>query len=152
VVCALVLAARVAVGAPAFTVEVTGKGRPVILIPGLGCPASVWKTTAEHLAPSYEVHVLSLAGFAGQPAIDRAIPGAVKDDLIKYIQEHKLEKPVIIGHSMGGFVAFWLAEAAPALVGPVISVDSGPSYGGGDPDMASYAKKKRDAYKAMTAK
>jgi pimeloyl-ACP methyl ester carboxylesterase len=34
---------------------------------------------------------------------------------------------------MGGFVAYWLAAAEPALVGPTIIVDSGASLGTGDP-------------------
>jgi N-formylmaleamate deformylase len=151
IVCACVLATRLAPAAPAFSAEVTGKGRPVILIPGLGCPASVWTDTAAHLATKHEVHTLALAGFAGKPAIDRPIPSAVKDDVIAYIKEHKLERPVIVGHSLGGFVALWIAEAAPDLVGPVVVVDAGPDMGGGDPDILPFAKKKRDGYRTMPA-
>lgn len=137
----------------AFTAEVTGpKGaRAVILIPGLGCPGSVWKTTAAHLSKTHEVHVLHLAGFAGNTPIDRPMASAIKDDVIAYIKDRTLDKPVIVGHSMGGFVALWIAEAAPDLIGSVVVVDSGPTLGGGDPDMLPYAKTKRDAYKAMTA-
>ncbi|MBA2538386.1 MAG: alpha/beta hydrolase [Deltaproteobacteria bacterium] len=152
VACAVVLAAPIASAAPAFTAEVTGKGRAVLLIPGLGCPGSVWTQTAAHLGKTHEVHTLSLAGFAGAKPIDRPIPSAVKDDVIAYIKQHALVKPVIVGHSMGGFVALWIAEAAPDLIGPVIVVDSGPTLGGGDPDMVPYAKAKRDAYKTMTSK
>jgi len=147
----VVLAARpvAADPAPAFTAEVIGQGRPVILIPGLGCPASVWEATARHLADDHEVHVLALAGFAGNPAIDRPIPSATRDDVIRYIRNRRLDHPVIVGHSMGGFIALWIAEAAPDLVGPVVVVDSGPTYGGGDPDILPYARAKRAAYKAM---
>jgi pimeloyl-ACP methyl ester carboxylesterase len=137
---------------PAFTAAVSGKGRAIVLIPGLGCPASVWNETAAHLAKSYEVHALSLAGFAGAEPIDRPVPSAVKDEVIAYIKDKKLVKPVIVGHSMGGFVALWIAESAPSLIGAVISVDAGPNLGGGDPDMLPYAIKQRDNYKAMTAK
>src|SRR5205814_2331501 len=47
-----------------FSVHVAGTGRPVILIPGLGCPASVWDDTVAHLGSGYQTHVLQLAGFA----------------------------------------------------------------------------------------
>jgi len=137
---------------PAFTADVSGQGRPVILIPGLGCPGSVWTQTAAHLGKTYEVHVLQLAGFAGSKAIDRPIPSAVKDDVIAYIKEHRLEKPIVVGHSMGGFVALWIAEAAPELIGSVVVVDAGPTLGGGDPDMVPFAKARRDAYKTMTTR
>lgn len=59
---------------PAFSVEVRGSGRPVILIPGLGCPASMWRDTVAHLhGLGYQTHALTLAGFAGKPRIDRPL-------------------------------------------------------------------------------
>src|SRR5271165_2213258 len=53
----------------AFSVKVTGAGRPMILIPGLSCGGDVWDGTVAHFKDRYECHVLTLAGFAGQPAI-----------------------------------------------------------------------------------
>jgi N-formylmaleamate deformylase len=152
VACAIALASPALAAPTAFTADVSGKGRPVLLIPGLGCPGFVWKETVAHLEKTHEVHVLNLAGFAGNKPIGRAIPGAVKDDVIKYIKEQKLEHPVIVGHSLGGFIAIWIGEAAPDLVGPIVVVDAAPSMGGGDPDMIPYATQKRDQYKAMNAK
>src|SRR5689334_20013832 len=58
-----------------FTVKVVGKGRPMILIPGLMCSGDVWDTTVEHYKSSYECHVLTLAGFAGRAAGFWAISG-----------------------------------------------------------------------------
>jgi N-formylmaleamate deformylase len=116
----------------AFSVAVNGSGRPVILIPGLGCDGNVWAETVAHLA-GYQTHVLTLAGFAGQPPIDGPLSATVRDELSKYIVDRKLDHPIVIGHSMGGFIAYWLASTAPDLVGPVIVVDSGASLGTGDP-------------------
>lgn len=108
-----------------FVVQVTGRGKPMILIPGLTCGGDVWKTTVEHFQDRYECHVLTLAGFAGQPSIGGPMLETVRKDIAGYIREKKLTKPVIVGHSLGGFLAFWLAATEPALVGPVISVDGG---------------------------
>lgn len=132
-----------------FTVKVSGKGRPVILIPGLGCPASVWDDTEAHLKGRFEVHTINVAGFAGTRAAGGPVISAVRKELASYITEKKLVKPVVVGHSMGGFLALWLAETDPALIGGVVVVDSGPTFGGGDPDMMPYAKKQYDAYLAM---
>ena len=52
-----------------FAVKITGKGQPVILIPGLSSSGAVWEGTVEHLKDRYQCHVLTLAGFAGQPRI-----------------------------------------------------------------------------------
>jgi len=154
VACALALATPAGADStpadrPAFPPVITGHGPPVILIPGLGCPGSVGNATAKHLAEDHEVHVLQLAGFAGNPAIDRPIPSATRDDVIRYIREHQLDHPAIVGHSMGGFVAIWIAETAPDLIGPVVVVDAGPTLGGGNPSLLPYAKAKVTAYKTM---
>jgi len=117
----------------AFTVHVAGSGRPVILIPGLGCPGSVWDGTVAHLKA--QTHVLDFAGFAGNAAApgDAPVIATARDQLVAYIRDRKLDHPVVIGHSMGGFLALWLASEAPDLVGPVIVIDNGAYFpGGGD--------------------
>jgi len=108
-----------------FSVQVVGQGRPMILIPGLTCGGDVWKTTIEHFKDRYECHVLTLAGFAGEPAIGAPMLETVRKDIAAYVRERKLANPVVVGHSLGGFLAFWIAATEPSLVGPVISVDGG---------------------------
>jgi pimeloyl-ACP methyl ester carboxylesterase len=49
--------------------------------------------------------------------------------VIKYIADKKLDRPVIIGHSLGGFLAYWIAATAPDKVGPVVAVDGVPFIG-----------------------
>jgi len=111
----------------AFAVEVSGVGRPVILIPGLGCSGEVWHSTVEHVvAAGYQAHVLTLAGFAGQPALPGASLDQVRRDVVDYIRTERLDHPVLIGHSLGGFLAFWIAATAPDAVGPVVAVDGLP--------------------------
>ena len=114
----------------AFSARVTGRGRPVIFIPGLGCPGEVWDDTVAHLGDDYESHVLTLSGFAGQGAIDEPLSAAVRRDLTRYIRSRHLRDPVVFGHSMGGFIAYWIASYHPELVGPVVVVDAGPALSG----------------------
>ena len=129
----------------AFGVEVKGKGRPIIMIPGLGCGGNVWDDTVEHLSKRFETHVLTLSGFAGRPAIKEPLSAAVRRDLTRYIRSRKLKDAVIIGHSMGGFIAYWIASYHPELTGPVIIVDAGPALSG---DMEE-AKQLRSRWKTM---
>lgn len=114
----------------AFDVEVSGEGPPVILIPGLGSPGEVWAETVAHLADRYECHVLTLAGFAGHPPITEPLSAAVRRDLTRYIRSRRMARPIIVGHSMGGFIALWLAASFPENIGPVIIVDAGPALSG----------------------
>jgi len=112
-----------------FKVTRTGHGRPMILIPGLVSSGDVWSATVEHFKDRYECHVLTLAGFAGQPAIPAPFLQTVRDDVLRYIAENKLDHPVLVGHSLGGFLVYWIAATAPDKVGPIVSVEGVPYAG-----------------------
>src|ERR1700735_3866114 len=88
---------------PSFHVEISGKGKPIILIPGFASSGATWDSTVARYRDRYECHVLTLAGFAGEPRIDAPLLEPVRKDLAAYIREKKMDKPVIVGHSLGGF-------------------------------------------------
>ena len=119
------------VGEYPFAVKVTGAGSPMILIPGLACSGEVWDSTVARFKDRHACHVLTLAGFAGQPPMKDE--GSYAETIVKgiagYIRDKKLDKPAIVGHSLGGFIAFKLAAAEPDLVGPIVAVDGFPAAG-----------------------
>jgi pimeloyl-ACP methyl ester carboxylesterase len=120
---------RAADKVPTFKVEKRGQGSPVILIPGLGSSGAVWEGTVAALEAKHECHVLTLAGFAGQPPIKGPLVETATAELAAYIKEHKLGRPAVIGHSMGGVLALHLAANHGKDVGPIIIVDSVPALG-----------------------
>lgn len=113
-----------------LSVEVVGAGPDVILIPGLASSREVWRATADRLKATYRVHLVQLAGFAGEPWIhgDRAFVQPEVDELARYIREAGLNQPAVIGHSMGGLSGLLLAQQQPGLVGRLMTVDSLPFY------------------------
>lgn len=127
----LILGQASAAEHPAFKVDVTGNGAPIILIPGLASSGSVWDGTVARFCGDgkYQCHVLTLAGFAGQPAIKDALLPAVEQQLSAYITEQKMDKPVVIGHSLGGHLALKLAADHPEQTGRLVIVDSLPALG-----------------------
>jgi len=129
VAAAALFATLPAQAASAFKAEVTGSGPAVILIPGLASSGEVWHGTAQHLCGPRQCHVLTLAGFAGQPAIEGELLPQVESQLAEYIATNKLGKPVLIGHSLGGFVAMKFAASHPDMVGKLVIVDSLPALG-----------------------
>ncbi len=122
----------------AFSVDVRGEGRPVIFIPGLACPGSVWDDAVDRLIEKVgiEAHVLTLAGFGGKKPIKPPLAAKTRKELIRYIRSNKLERPVVIGHSMGGFIAYWLAGTTKNLIGGTVVVDAGPALASSDDDDA----------------
>lgn len=87
-----------------LSVEVVGAGPDVILIPGLSSSREVWRATADRLKATHRVHLVQLAGFAGKPWAhgDGAFVQPEVYELARYIREAGLDRPAVIGHSMGG--------------------------------------------------
>ncbi|MEL6558411.1 MAG: alpha/beta hydrolase [Bacteroidota bacterium] len=124
----ILLALSLHIKAEGLKVQVTGEGQPLILIPGLTCDLSVWDATIEKYQTNYECHAFTLPGFAGNPAIDfnEEYLNTVKGLILEYIDENKLENPVIVGHSLGGFMAMLIAKDQPKLFSQIVIVDSLP--------------------------
>jgi pimeloyl-ACP methyl ester carboxylesterase len=109
----------------------SGKGPDVILIPGLSSSRDVYAAEAKLLVSSYRLHLVQVAGFAGEPAGPNAtgpILAPVVEQLHQYIVTNKLQHPAVIGHSLGGLLALMLASSHPEDVGKLLIVDSLPFY------------------------
>ncbi len=122
--------AAIALALPAFaqerfTTTVSGKGRDVILIPGLASSGAVWDATVKQLSPTHRVHVVQVKGFAGEPAGPNAegpVLAPLIDDVAAYAA--KLEKPAIIGHSIGGLIALEVSAKQPTKIDRILVVDA----------------------------
>jgi pimeloyl-ACP methyl ester carboxylesterase len=108
------------------------QGPAVILIPGLQGGPWVWQQTIEHLSQHHVVYAVTLAGFDGTPVpanggnlFDRA-----DASLLQLIEQEKIDKPVLVGHSLGGTLALRLASEHPALVAGVVAIDGLPIFPG----------------------
>ena len=107
-------------------------GQPVILIPGLQGGPWVWQRTIDQLQKDHVVYAVTLAGFDGVPApggdgnlLDRA-----DASLLRLIEQQKIVKPVLIGHSLGGTLALRFAGEHAELISGVVAVDGLPIFPG----------------------
>lgn len=112
---------------PSTTIDVVsyGKGKPVVIIAGFG-GADFWHDTAGELAQSYEVHVIAVKGVSGQKTPNRFDVERINGDIHDFFKSNGFDKPILIGHSFGGFLAMQLAAKYNNLVGKLIIVDSYP--------------------------
>lgn len=138
---------------PSFDVKVTGRGPAIVMIPGLLSSGAVWDGAVERYRDRYTLHVLTLAGFGGPAPVGAPFLSRVRDEVIAYIREQKLQKPVIVGHSLGGFLGFWIAATAPDLIGGLVAVDGVPFLSAlGNPGAtAAGAKAQADQFQALYA-
>ncbi|MFK3651533.1 alpha/beta fold hydrolase [Lysobacter enzymogenes] len=109
-----------------LTIEVVGQGRPVLMIPGLNSGADTWRETCAALqADRVQCHLVQFPGLAGAPPIKTAAYNdTMRDELLAYIEQRKLERPVVMGHSLGGFVALKMGIAKPQAIDRLVIVDT----------------------------
>ena len=114
-----------------ISVEVVGKGPDLIFIPGLASSRDTWRAAAERLKGRYRLHLVQVAGFAGDPAggnKDGPVVVPVAEAIDAYIVSHKLAPAVLIGHSLGGTMSLYLAEHHPEHLRKVLIDDALPLY------------------------
>jgi pimeloyl-ACP methyl ester carboxylesterase len=110
-----------------FQVKITGKGKQaIIFIPGFACSGDVWNDTRTTYEKNYTCYTLTMAGFAGAPAEAAPTFKGWEDAIAAYITQNKINKPIIIGHSMGGGLALAIAADYPNLPSKIIIVDALP--------------------------
>lgn len=128
-------AARAAAFQPTrFSVVVEGSGPDLIMIPGLTSNRRVWDRAVASLGGRYRVHRLQLAGFGGEPVRGNAegpILAGVVEELHAYIAANHIERPFVVGHSLGGLMILMLAQRHPGDVGKGMIIDALPFIGAG---------------------
>ena len=121
--------AQAAPGQARISVVARGSGPDVVLIPGLASSREIWASTAAAL-PGYRYHFVQVAGFAGTAAGGNGagpVAAAVAAEIARYIAARRLDRPAIVGHSMGGSIAMMIAARHPAAAGRVMVVDMLPA-------------------------
>ncbi len=103
-----------------------GSGEPVIILHGLFGISDNWVTHAKRLAEKYQVLVPDLRNHGQSPHSSTFNYFAMVDDLLEFMKDNKLEKAMIIGHSMGGKVAMNFALEHPYMVQKLVVIDISP--------------------------
>lgn len=114
-----------------ISVTTEGEGRDVILIPGLGSSPRVWREMVRAVS-GHRYHLVQIAGFAGQARggnTEGAVSAPVAEEIARYIAARGLDRPAVIGHSMGGTVGMMLAGRHPDVLSKLMVVDMFPFLG-----------------------
>ncbi len=98
---------------------------PIVFVHGWCCSRDNWRHQVAHFSPSHRVIALDQRGHgeSDKPDQDYTIGGFV-DDLAWFIGDRGLDRPVIVGHSMGGVIAMNLARRHPDIARGIVMVDA----------------------------
>jgi esterase len=103
-----------------------GTGSPIVILHGLFGSSRNWRSIAKRLAVRYHVYALDLRNHGGSPWTDSMSYPEMADDVRAFIERHDLAPVMMLGHSMGGKTAMWLALEHPRLLKALIVVDIAP--------------------------
>ncbi|MBA4304454.1 MAG: alpha/beta hydrolase [Sphingobacteriaceae bacterium] len=102
------------------------QGSAIVLLPGYASSPEVWQTTIERLQANYRLYVLHFAGFAGKAPADQPAFEPWANAVTEWLRLMPDSQVTIIGHSMGGVMALWLAAELSHKVAKVVVVDALP--------------------------
>jgi pimeloyl-ACP methyl ester carboxylesterase len=106
-----------------------GSGRPLVLLAGLGNTAHVFDEFAPKLTPEYHVYGITRRGFGASsvPATGYSAD-QLGDDVLAVLDALKLNRPVLVGHSIAGEELSSVGTRHPERVAGLIYLDAGYSY------------------------
>jgi pimeloyl-ACP methyl ester carboxylesterase len=101
--------------------ETHGSGRPLILLHGGLMSSAMFGPLIPALAATHQVISVDLQGHGRTADIDRPIDvRLMADDIAALIDHLRLDKPDLVGYSLGGGVAFFTAVKHPDKVGKLV--------------------------------
>jgi esterase len=100
-----------------------GQGMPLIILHGLFGSSDNWYSLSKVFATKYRVFTIDQRNHGQSAHTDEHDYKLLTEDLEEFIKEHQLDKPIILGHSMGGKVAMNFALKNPDKTGKLIVVD-----------------------------
>ena len=106
-----------------------GSGRPIVLLAGGGNTAHVFDGFAPKLTAYYHVYGITRRGFgtSGYSATDDPA-GRLGDDVVAVIDALKLNRPILVGHSLAGAELSSVASGHPGRVAGLVYLDAAYSY------------------------
>ena len=101
--------------------EVAGSGPPVVLVHGITDSGADWAPIDQRLAADHTVVTLDLRGHGRSGDAEDYSPLAMTQDLAAVVEATGVDRPLLIGHSLGGAVAAAFAAGAPARA--IVDID-----------------------------
>jgi pimeloyl-ACP methyl ester carboxylesterase len=113
-------------GTALFYEDAKGREPPILLVHGWGCDHTYLGPQFEHFGSrGHRVVAVDLHGHAQSDKPHQCYTMQVfADDLAWMCDQRNLVRPVVVGHSMGGIVAFDLAARYPALLSALVVLDA----------------------------
>jgi esterase len=103
-------------------------GQPMIILHGLFGMSDNWLTISKAFAQRHRIFILDLRNHGQSPRSGVFGYTEMADDLLEFIEDHSIENPILLGHSMGGKVLMQFAINYSNKFDKMIVVDIAPKF------------------------
>jgi len=110
----------------AYTEQGEGDGEALVIAHGLFGSATNWRSLARRLADGRRVYAVDLRNHGRSPHTDTMDYPAMAADVLAFLDARGLERPALLGHSMGGKAVMQVALEHPARVSRLVVADIAP--------------------------
>lgn len=127
-----------------------GDGRPVLALHGLCSRAATWDHFGRQAAAAgLRTVAVDLRGHGGSSRPGRYSGALMRDDVLALLEQRRLGRVDVVGHSLGGHVAMLLARHAPDRVRRLVLEDTPPPRRTADPTLRGAARRARVLTQAL---
>lgn len=103
-----------------------GSGSPLVVVHGLYGSSDNWMNIGKRLAEKHTVYMIDQRNHGRSPFAGSHTFDDMRDDLLEFFEQHKIEKATLLGHSMGGKAAMWFAADFPEKIEKLVIADIAP--------------------------
>ncbi len=111
-------------------------GTPILFLHGIGGAARAFAPQLDHFGQAYRAIAWDMPGYAGSVPLPLVTMEALAAALAGFIRALRLERPVLVGHSIGGMVVQRLLAEAPDAARAVVLAQTSATFGSKDPAWA----------------
>jgi len=105
--------------------QITGQGEPMVLLHGFLEDSSMWETFLPELSKKYQIITIDLLGHGKTECLGYIHSmETMARAVVHVLEERRIPSAIIVGHSMGGYVALALAELNTQYVSSIILLNS----------------------------
>ncbi len=105
-------------------------GTPIVFLHGLGGSAATWKACEALLGERFPVHAIDLPGHGASPVPEQSDAYSRDGALaaIDRVLERLAPHPVLVGHSLGGYLSLAHAATRPGAARGLVVLNTGPGF------------------------